>query len=140
MIQDTDKFASLREMSNSGNGGGNGSSSNPRFWNYETDGDVMGTIIDFNSFDNPLYGEQHTVIVRLADSGELISAFVTSKWLQEGLKRQSAEIGDLILIRYFGRVRPTDRFKTYDLHIEKVRKFNPEDYRHLPYPSMSAFK
>ena len=95
---------------------------NVRNWSYEIDGNVMGEIKGFSSFDHPQYGEQHTIIVSLADTGELISAFINSAWLQEGLKRQRAEIGDLILIRYFGKVRPTDHFNTYTLHIEKARK------------------
>ena len=88
-----------------------------RFWSYEKDGNLMGTIIKFDSFTHPSFGEQHTAIVRLAESNELVSAFLNS-WLQEGLSRKQAAVGDLILIQYFGK-QAGERFIRYNLEIEK---------------------
>ncbi len=87
------------------------------FWDYDRDGDIIGTIVEFNSFPHPKYGMQHTVVVRLADSNELISAFL-SGWLQEGMRRQQASVGDLVLIKYLGK-QPGETFKRFHLVIEK---------------------
>ncbi len=114
----SDKFAKLRSIQS-----GQSTVSaqqNARFWSFEKDGDIMGTIVDFEAFQHPTFGEQHTVIVRLADSGELISAYLNG-WLQEGLKRKQAAVGDLILIQFFGK-QAGERFNRYHLEIEKVAR------------------
>jgi hypothetical protein len=90
-----------------------------RNWKFEQDGNIMGTIIDFNSFTHPMFGEQHTVTVRLADSDELISAFLCG-YLQEGMRRQQAAVGDLILIMFFGK-QAGERFNRYHLEIDKAQ-------------------
>ena len=112
-----DKFAKLRAIE-SGQAIAS-TAPNVRFWNYEKDGNIMGTIVDFNSLPHPVFGEQRTVIVSLADSNELVSAFL-SGWLQEGLHRKQAAVGDLILIMFFGR-QAGERFNRYYLEIEKVQ-------------------
>ena len=114
----SDKFAKLRAIQ-SGQGTTTATEQQVRFWSFEKNGDIMGTITGFNRFTHPLYGEQHTVTVRLADSNELISAFL-SEWLQEGLNRKQAAVGDLILIQFFGK-QPGERFNRYSLEIEKTR-------------------
>ena len=111
-----DQFAKLRAIES-----GQATASkapNVRFWSFERDGNIMGTIVEFNSFTHQLYNEQHTVVVRLADSGELVSAFL-SDWLQEGLHRKQAAVGDLILIQFLGK-RPGERFNRFNLEIEKA--------------------
>ncbi|TAK61871.1 hypothetical protein [Methylobacter sp.] len=116
MYQDNnDKFAKLRAIAS----GQATASTAPdvRFWNFERDGNIMGTITGFNSFTHPVYGEQHTVIVRLAESGELVSAFL-SGWLQEGMNRKQAAVGDLILIQFFGK-QAGERFNRFHLEIQK---------------------
>jgi hypothetical protein len=113
-----DKFAKLRAIE-SGQAPASSTASNVRFWNFERDGNIMGTIIEFNSFTHQLYGEQHTVTVRLADSDELISAFLCG-WLEEGMLRKQATVGDLILIQFFGR-QAGERFNRYRLEIEKAQ-------------------
>ena len=110
-----DKFAKLRAIES---GQAASTEQNVRFWNFERDGNLMGTIVDFNGFMHPLYGEQQTVIVRLAETGELASAFL-SGWLQEGMRRKQAAIGDLILIRFLGR-QAGERFNRFQLDIEKA--------------------
>jgi hypothetical protein len=112
-----DKFAKLRAIE-SGQAIAS-TAPNVRFWNYEKDGNIMGTIVDFNSLPHPVFGEQRTVIVSLAESDELVSAFL-SGWLQEGLHRKQAAVGDLILIMFFGR-QAGERFNRYYLEIEKVQ-------------------
>jgi len=112
-----DKFAKLRTIE-SGQAPIS-TAPNVRFWNYEKDGNIMGTIVDFNSFMNPVFGEQHTVIVRLADSNELVSAFLND-YLQEGLHRKQAAVGDLILIMFFGK-QAGERFNRYHLEIDKAQ-------------------
>jgi len=72
----------------------------------------------FNIFTHQLYGEQHTVTVRLADSNELVSAFL-SDWLQEELHRQQAAVGDLILIMFFGK-QAGERFIGFILRLKKL--------------------
>ncbi len=93
------------------------SAQNVKFWSFERDGNIMGTITGFNSLMHPLYGEQHTITVRLAESDELVSAFLTG-WLQEGMRRQQATVGDLILIQFFGRLAG-ERFNRFNLEIQK---------------------
>lgn len=116
-----DKFARLRAIAN---GDGNGSSDdNVRHWNFERDGDILGTIDGFHSFEHPQFGEQHTITVKLAETGECASAFLNG-WLQEGMKRKQAEVGDAILIKFFGK-QPGERFNRYQLEIEKA---NPANY------------
>lgn len=94
-----------------------------RNWNYEKDGNVMGTITGFSSFEHSQFGEQHTVIVRLADNNELISAFLNG-YLQEGMRRKDAQVGDLILIQFLGK-QPGERFNRFYLEIEKT---NPNSF------------
>ena len=65
------------------------------------------------------YGEQQTVIVKLADTDELVSAFL-SDYLLEGLHRKDAKVGDRILIKFFG-MQPGERFNRYRLEIEKTQ-------------------
>jgi hypothetical protein len=113
-----DKFAKLRAIE-SGQVTVSSTASNVRFWNFEKDGNIMGTIIEFNSFTHQLYGEQHTVTVRLAEPDELISAFLCG-WLQEGMRRKQAAVGDLILIMFFGK-QAGERFNRYHLEIEKAQ-------------------
>ena len=60
-----------------------------------------------------------TIIVSLADSNELVSAFL-SGWLQEGLRRQQAAVGDLILIQFFGK-QEGERFNRFHLVIQKAQ-------------------
>jgi hypothetical protein len=88
-----------------------------RNWKFEQDGNIMGTIIEFNSFTHQLYGEQHTVTVRLAETDELVSAFLCG-YLQEGMRRKQAAAGELILIQFFGK-QAGERFNRYRLEIEK---------------------
>lgn len=111
----SDKFAKLKAIE-SGQATAS-SAQNVRFWSFERDGNILGTIIEFNSFTHQLYGEQHTVTVCLAESEELVSAFL-SGWLQEGMSRKQAAVGDLILIQFFGR-QAGERFNRYHLEIEK---------------------
>ncbi|MGZ3767105.1 MAG: hypothetical protein ACXVA2_20750 [Mucilaginibacter sp.] len=112
-----DKFAKLRAIE-SGQAPAS-AAQNFRFWDFERDGNIMGTIVEFYSFTHSVYGEQHTVIVRLADSDELASA-ILSGWLQEGMRRKQAAVGDLILIRFLGQ-QAGERFKRYHLEIEKAQ-------------------
>jgi hypothetical protein len=95
-----------------------GNNNQARNWNYKEDGNVMGTITGFDSFEHPQFGEQHTVIVRQADTNELVSAFL-SGWLQEGVRRKEAQVGDLILIQFLGK-QPGERFNRFHLEIEKT--------------------
>ncbi len=80
---------------------------------------LMETIVEFSSSKNKTYGEQQTVIVKLADTDELVSAFL-SDYLLEGLHRKDAKVGDRILIKFFG-MRPGECFNRYKLEIEKTQ-------------------
>ncbi len=55
--------------------------------------------------------------VSLANTNELISAFLNG-WLQEGMRRKRAEVGDLILIQFLGK-QQGERFNRFHLDIEK---------------------
>ena len=109
-----DKFTRLKAIES-----GRTASAELRFWNFDKDGNVIGTITGFNSFEHPQYGEQHTVLVSLADSNELISAFING-YLQEGIRRKDAQVGDLILIQFLGK-QPGERFNRFHLEIEKMK-------------------
>ena len=108
----SDEFARLRAIAA-------GQEADVKKWKYERDGNVMGTIIDFSSMNHQTYGEQQTVIVKLADTEELVSAFL-SDYLLEGLHRKKAKVGDRILIKFFG-MRPGERFNRFHLEIEKAQ-------------------
>ena len=115
-----DKFARLRTIE-SGQTTATvqdvGRNSPVRYWDFKADGNILGTITGFDSFEHPQFGEQHTVIVRLADTNELVSAFLNG-WLQEGMRRQNAQVGDLILIQFLGK-QPGERFNRFHLEIQK---------------------
>lgn len=111
-----DKFSRLRAIQQNKNTKPN-TGQKVKFWKYDQDGDILGTIREFCCFDHPCYGEQHTVVVQLADSNELVSAFLTP-WLQEGMRRQQAEVGDLALIIFLGK-KPGERYNEFILHIDK---------------------
>ena len=108
----SDEFARLRAIAA-------GQEADVKNWNYERDGNVMGTIVDFSSMNHQTYGEQQMVIVKLADTGELVSAFLNG-WLQEGMRLNKAKVGDRILIKFFG-MRPGERFNRFHLEIEKAQ-------------------
>ena len=108
----SDEFARLRAIAA-------GQEENVKKWKYERDGNVMGTIVDFSSMNHQTYGEQQMVIVKLADTGELVSAFLNG-WLQEGMRLNKAKVGDRILIKFFG-MRPGERFNRFHLEIEKAQ-------------------
>ena len=108
----SDEFARLRAIAA-------GQEADVKNWNYERDGNVMGTIVDFSSMNHQTYGEQQMVIVKLADTGELVSAFLND-YLLEGLHRNDAKVGDRILIKFFG-MRPGECFNRYKLEIEKTQ-------------------
>ena len=108
----SDEFARLRAIAA-------GQEADVKNWNYERDGNVMGTIVEFSSVKNKTYGEQQRVIVKLADTGELVSAFLNG-WLQEGMRLNKAKVGDRILIKFFG-MRPGECFNRYKLEIEKTQ-------------------
>ncbi|WP_340124191.1 hypothetical protein [Methylobacter svalbardensis] len=109
-----DKFAKLRAIES----GQVSVSTAPdvRNWSFEKDGNIMGTITGFDSFTHPSFGEQRTVIVRL-ESGEVISAFLNG-YLQQGMDRQQAAVGNLVLIQFFGKPAG-ERFNRYHLVIQK---------------------
>ena len=67
----SDEFARLRAIAA-------GQEENVKNWSYERDGNVMGTIVEFSSSKNKTFGEQQTVIVKLADTDELVSAFLSN--------------------------------------------------------------
>jgi hypothetical protein len=108
----SDEFARLRAIAA-------GQEADVKKWKYERDGNVMGTIVDFSSMNHQTYGEQQMVIVKLADTGELVSAFLNG-WLQEGMRLNKAKVGDRILIKFFG-MRPGERFNRFHLEIEKAQ-------------------
>jgi hypothetical protein len=108
----SDEFAKLRAIAA-------GQEADVKKWKYERDGNVMGTIVDFSSMNHQTYGEQQMVIVKLADTGELVSAFLNG-WLQEGMRLNKAKVGDRILIKFFG-MRPGERFNRFHLEIEKAQ-------------------
>jgi hypothetical protein len=108
----SDEFARLRAIAA-------GQEADVKKWKYERDGNVMGTIVDFSSMNHQTYGEQQTVIVKLADTDELVSAFLNG-WLQEGMRLNKAKVGDRILIKFFG-MRPGERFNRFHLEIEKAQ-------------------
>ena len=108
----SDEFAKLRAIAA-------GQEADVKRWKYERDGNVMGTIVDFSSMNHQTYGEQQMVIVKLADTGELVSAFLNG-WLQEGMRLNKAKVGDRILIKFFG-MRPGERFNRFHLEIEKAQ-------------------
>jgi len=108
----SDEFARLRAIAA-------GQEADVKRWKYERDGNVMGTIVDFSSMNHQTYGEQQMVIVKLADTGELVSAFLNG-WLQEGMRLNKAKVGDRILIKFFG-MRPGERFNRFHLEIEKAQ-------------------
>ncbi|OAI16456.1 hypothetical protein A1359_07330 [Methylomonas lenta] len=119
---ENDKFARLRAIAS--DEASESSTQDVRFWSFERDGDILGTIQGTSSFKHPRFNEQHTMTVRLADSNELVSIFLND-WLQEGLRRKQAEVGDSILIRFFG-MQPGERFNRYQLEIEKANPTYPE--------------
>ena len=111
-----DKFANLRAIAS-----GQvkpAQTNNVRFWDYEKDGDFIGTIMQFNQFEVPPRGMQYTVLAE-SPEGELIS-FFTNDFVREGFKRKNAEVGDLVLIQCFG-MRQGENFKRYNVEIEKNR-------------------
>ena len=108
----SDEFARLRAIAA-------GQEADVKKWKYERDGNVMGTIIDFSSMNHQTYGEQQTVIVKLADTDELVSAFLNG-WLQEGMRLNKAKVSDRILIKFFG-MQPGERFNRFKLEIEKTQ-------------------
>ena len=108
----SDEFARLRAIAA-------GQEADVKKWKYERDGNVMGTNVDFSSMNHQTYGEQQMVIVKLADTGELVSAFLND-YLLEGLHRKDAKVGDRILIKFFG-MRSGERFNRYRLEIEKTQ-------------------
>ena len=108
----SDEFARLRAIAAA-------QEADVKKWKYERDGNVMGTIVDFSSMKNKTFGEQQTVVVKLADTGELVSAFLND-YLLEGLHRKDAKVGDRILIKFFG-MRPGEHFNRYRLEIEKTQ-------------------
>ena len=108
----SDEFARLRAIAA-------GQEADVKRWKYERDGNVMGTIVDFSSMNYQTYVEQQMVIVKLADTDELVSAFLNG-WLQEGMRLNKAKVGDRILIKFFG-MRPGERFNRFHLEIETTQ-------------------
>lgn len=90
---------------------------NKIFWKFEEMGDLIGTIVGFNQFDNPKYGTQHTVEIRLADTGEIASAFMNG-YIRESMHRNDAKVGDKVLIKYLGR-DPNGNFNKYFIQFDK---------------------
>ena len=95
----------------------NNSHDNKIFWKFEEMGDLIGVIVGFNKFDNPKYGIQHTVEIRLADTGEIASAFMNG-YIRESMQRNDANIGDKVLIQYLGR-DPNANFNKYFIQFDK---------------------
>jgi hypothetical protein len=124
MLQQTDRFSSLRAIA-SGQAPFPVSSSSapkPRFWKFEHDGNILGTIVGFNTFPSQLYNrEEHTIVVEL-ESGELISAFLNS-YLQNAMQIHDAQVGDSILIAFFGK-QNGERFNRYQVVVKKDNTIN----------------
>ena len=97
------------------------------FWKFPEHGDLMGTIVDFNQFENARYGgTQYTIEVKLADTGEIASAFMND-YLCKAMDMNHAEIGDKILIRFLG-MDATGRFNRFSVHFDKPARENKMPY------------
>lgn len=102
------------------------------FWKFDEMGDLMGTIVGFNQHNHPKYGTQHTVEVKLADTGEIASAFM-SAYICESMRRNRGEIGDKVLIQFRGR-DPIKNFNRFEIHFDKNDdEIDAPFYGNLPY-------
>lgn len=89
-------------------------------WKHETKKPLIGRIKGFSSFHHDQYGMQETVIVE-TESGELVSA-ILNDYLIEGMRRQRAEVNDLLFIELLGQDNSKNGncFNKYVLVIDKV--------------------
>ncbi len=122
-----DGFDNLRSIA-AGQHDGN---DNKIFWKFEQMGDLIGTIVGFNQFDNPKYGMQYTVEIRLADTGEIASIFMNG-YIRESMQRNSAKIGDKVLIKFLG-LDPNGRFNKYFIRFDKSLAEAAPFYENSPY-------
>ena len=92
----------------------------PAIWKHEVNRPLIGRIKGFSSFLYDPIGKQETVIVEL-ESGELVSAILNA-YLSEGMRRQSGEINDLVLIDLLGKEFSNNGncFNKFNLVIQKV--------------------
>ncbi len=88
------------------------------FWKFPERGDLMGTIVGFNQFDNPnCGGTQYVIEIRLPNTSEIASAFLND-YLRDAMKRNNAQVGDKVIIRFLGKL-PHERFYRYAVFFEK---------------------
>jgi hypothetical protein len=97
-----------------------GEMAQPANWVHEIDKPLIGRIKGFSSFHHDRYGMQETVIVE-TESGELVSA-ILNDYLIEGMRRQRAEVNDLVFIEKLGQDNSKNGncFNKYVLVIDKV--------------------
>jgi hypothetical protein len=98
MFDNKDKFAKLKAMAC-----GEVSSQQPTPWQHEVNKPLIGTILGFGEFHHDRYGPQKTIIVE-RENGEVVSAFMNA-YVSNGMERQNAEPGDLVLIQLLGKAQ-----------------------------------
>jgi len=92
----------------------------PAIWKHEVRRPLIGQIKGFGSFHHDRYGMQKTVIVE-QESGELVSA-ILNDYLENGMQRQQAEVGDFVLIVLLGKEYSNNgnAFNKYNLVVQKA--------------------
>jgi hypothetical protein len=128
-IMKNDGFDNLRAIA-SGQGGQN--NANKIFWKFDERGNLMGTIVDFNQLEHQKWGTQYIVEIRLADTGEIASAFMNG-YIRESMRRNNAKIGDKVLIMYLGR-DPVANYHLFDVRFGKSNNAMNETFHdNLPF-------
>jgi hypothetical protein len=105
----TDRMAALR----------NRASQQAEVWQPTTGDILIGTIAGSETVSHPLYGAQLQMLVR-NEYGSITKVWM-SRFLQDNLKSQKAELGDLVALTFHGKrknARGND-YNAYTVIIEK---------------------
>lgn len=118
-VDNLDKYAHLRAISEGKVPAPDLSSSDIKFWAHEVNRPLIGDILGFDEFEHKVYGLQKTIIVK-RDNGEVVSAILTD-YLQKGIAMQTGKVGDMVLIEKQGQER-SQNGKTFNKFMLVVHK------------------
>jgi hypothetical protein len=81
---------------------------------------LVGVIAGSENVTHPLYGNQHQMLIR-DEHGAIVKVWL-SKYLQDNMRAQRAELGDLIALTFGGKKKNAQgrEFNSYTVVIEKA--------------------
>lgn len=89
----------------------------PKAWMpTEAGDDLVGVLVDVNVAAPTKFGPSPVVTIKRLNDGELVSLWLLHAVLRREFERKQPLIGETVLVRYDGKVRPEGGGNDYDMY------------------------